>query len=91
MYVDSNVPFLGHDGLAGVEAHPHGYGSVDERSLGVVCGGDRVSGARERHEERVSLRVDLDPTVPRERFAQGAAVLREHVSVSLTEIVQKAR
>jgi len=62
-------PSFGHDGLTGVEADPHGHGAVDQSNLGVACCGDRVGGARERDEERVSLRVDLDPTVSRESFA----------------------
>ena len=90
MDVEADVSLVRHDGLAGVEADPHGHGSTDERSLSVACGGDSVSGARERDEERVTLRVHLDSTVPRESLTQHAAMLREDVGVTLPELVQKA-
>ena len=35
---------------------------------------DRVARAREREEERVALRVDLDAVEPRERLADDAPV-----------------
>jgi hypothetical protein len=39
------------------------HGAVRKRRLGVVCCGDRVGRARERDEERISLRVYLDTFV----------------------------
>src|SRR5262249_42504106 len=48
--------------------------------------------SREGHEERISLRVDLDAPVGCERITQDASMLREHPRVPLgAEIVQQRR
>jgi hypothetical protein len=59
--------------------------------LDIAGSGNRITGADERDEERVPLRVHLDPAVAREGLAQHATMLSEHVRVALPELVQKAR
>src|SRR5688572_30015458 len=47
------------------------------RSIGTLhgsCSSDRVRGTRERHEEGITLGIDLHPTVGGERFTQSATV-----------------
>jgi hypothetical protein len=90
MDVKTDVPLLGHDRLAGVDADPDAHGSVRECVLNAVRGEHRVARAGERDEERVALRVHFDPAVPREDLAQYAAVLGEHLRVPWAELIQKA-
>ena len=72
-----------------MHADPHAHGTVAEGILGVSGGSDGVGRTRERDEERVPLRVHLDPAVPRKGLAQHAAVLREHVRIALPQFVQE--
>ena len=51
---------------------------------------DRILGAREREEERVSLRVDLVAVVRRERLTDQAAVLGQQLAVSLAQLPKQA-
>jgi Glucose / Sorbosone dehydrogenase len=90
MHVKTDVPLLGHDRLAGVDADPDVHGSVHECVLNAVRGEHRVARAGERDEERVALRVHFDPAVPGEHLAQCAAVLGEHLRVPFAELIQKA-
>ena len=48
-----------------------------------------ASRAREREEERVALRVDLDPVTLRERLAHQPAVVGEDGVVALAELLQQ--
>ena len=58
---------------------------VRERALRGRSGGDRIVRATESDEERVALRVDLDPVVRGERVAKHLPVRREHVLVAAAE------
>ena len=62
-----------------------------ERILRRLRACDGVRGACEGDEEGVALRVDLDAAVSRERLAERAPVLGEHVGVPLAELVQEPR
>ena len=63
--VYADVPLVGHERLAGVNAHPNPDRPGLERPLRVDRGGDGVGCPRERDEERVALRVHLDTAVSR--------------------------
>jgi hypothetical protein len=90
MDVKTDVPLLGHDRLAGVDADPDVHGSGRECVLNAVRGEHRVARAGECDEECVALRVHFDPAVPREDLAQCAVVLGEHLRVPLAELIQEA-
>jgi hypothetical protein len=91
MDVEPDVPLVGDDRLAGVDAHTHADGPRRQRLLPHPGGGQRVTCARERHEERVALRVDLDPVVRGERCPEHAPVLPQRVRVAVTQLVQQLR
>ena len=89
--VDADVALLGCDRLARVEPHAHSDRAAAERRLPVGGGRDRIGGARERHEERVALRVDLDAAVPRESLPQHTTVLAQQLRVTHAMLVQQPR
>ena len=95
--VEPDVALLVDRRLAGVQAHPHahvrlaGPGLRRVRALSLDRGGHRVARAREREEERVALRVDLDPVARSERVADEASVRRQHVAVVVTEALEELR
>ena len=89
--VDPDVALVRHDRLAGVDAHAHADRARLERVARVGGRGHGVRCARERDEERVALRVDLDAVVSRERISQGAAVLGEELGVAGSVLLEKPR
>ena len=74
--VYADVALVGHERLAGVNAHPDADRPGLERPLRLDRGGDGVGGPRERDEERVALRVHLDAVVPCEGLADRPAGAR---------------
>jgi hypothetical protein len=56
----------------------------DRRSHGVTC-------AAKRHEERVTLGIDLLPASFRERRTKNSLVLREDGTVPIPELLQQPR
>ena len=87
----ADVALLGHGRSARVQAHAHADRSRFEpfvRRPRGFCGSLRC---RERDEERVALRVDLDTAVRRGRLAHDLPVLGERVGVPRRpELVQQA-
>ena len=81
VYVDADVALLGEQRLTGVDAHPH----ADRPSASAACASAaaamRTARRRERDEEGIALRVDLDATMRGERFAEQAPVLGERLRV----------
>ena len=79
--VDPDVALCGDGRRARVQPHPH---RDRPRRKGFLRRGGRghgASGGWERDEERVTLRVDLDPALGGERVTQQAAVLGERVRI----------
>jgi hypothetical protein len=90
VHVDPDVALLGHERRPRVhpDAHPDRPGG--EHFLALPCGCDRARRCREGDEERVALRVDLDPVVTGERPAQRVPVLGERVGVPfVAELVKQ--
>ena len=87
VHVDPDVALIGHPRLAGVEPHPDPNRPVRQAPLGVCGCRGRVRRARERHEERITLCVDLDPVVGRASGAHDPAVVVERVAVPVAELV----
>ena len=87
--VDPHVALVRDDRLAGVDSHADADRAPLERLTPVGCRGDRVGGSGERDEEGVTLRVDLDAAVPRERLPQRAAVVVEEVCVSRPVLLEE--
>jgi SAM-dependent methyltransferase len=73
-----------------VKTDPHRHGRVGSAACASPAAAT-ASAARANATKNASPCVHLDPGVARERLAQHAAVLREHVGVTLPELVQKAR
>ena len=91
VHVGTDVALVRDDRLTGVDADPDSHGTSLERGLTVSSGGDRIARPRERDEECVPLGVHLDPAVPREGLAQQPTMLRQHIRVTLAELVQETR
>ena len=77
MDVDAHVSLIGYERLTGVEPDPYAHRRCCKRGLPVQGRRRRVAGRTEHEEERVSLGVDLDPAVERERVAKETPVLGE--------------
>ena len=90
VHVEPDVALVGPERLARVQAHPHAHRAVRKRALRVGGGRHGVGRAREGDEERVALRVDLDPVVPPPGVPQRTAVLGEHVRVPVAELLGAA-
>ena len=79
--VQTEIPLLGDVRLARVQAHPNEDGGIVRpvvygvRTLHRDGGGDGLARPREGEEERIALRVDLDP-VRTEHLSDDAPVLR---------------
>lgn len=92
MDVGADVPLPGRRGRARVQTHPHSDRPTGQRPLSGKSGGGRAGHRRERDEERVALRVDLDAAVRGECRPQRGAVLGEGLRVGLrSERVQEPR
>jgi hypothetical protein len=82
--VEPDVSLVGHERLAGVDAHSDPKRLAGEGSLSLLRGGQGAARPRERDEESVALRVDLDAAVVLERLAREAAVLGERLRVAVS-------
>ena len=91
VHVDADVALVGHERLAGVDAHPNADRAGLERPLRLGRRGDGSGRPRERDEERVSLGVDFDPVVPPEGLAEHAPVLGEEIGVGRPVLVEETR
>jgi hypothetical protein len=89
MNVEADVTFLRHDRLACVKPHAHPDRSLGQRLLPGSSRGQRIAGAGEGDEERVALRVDLDPAVPAERIPEDTPVIGKCLGISVAELVQQ--
>ena len=89
--VDADVPFVGDERLAGMQAHAHADRAPFERGAAGGGGKQRIRGFREGDEERVALRVYLDATVGLERLAQRSSVAGEDLCIAVTELVDQPR
>ena len=87
--VHADVALVGHERLAGVDAHPDPDRPGSERPLRLDRGGDGVGRPRERDEERVALGVHLDPVVSREGLSDHPPVLCEEIGVGGPVLLKK--
>ncbi len=92
VHVHPDVASVGQVRRAGVDAHAdpdRACGKALERRGRRL---ERSGRSRERDEERVTLRVDLDTPLGAERLTQEAAMLRQSVGVRVgAELVQQLR
>ena len=91
VHVEPHVPLIGHERLAGVQPHPHADRATRERELRIRSGRHRVGRTREPDEERVALRVDLDPLVSPPRLPQRTAVLSERLCIPVAQFPEQPR
>jgi hypothetical protein len=88
--VSADVALLSEMRRTGVEAHAHPDRAGREALERLPRRGERTRRGREGDEERVSLRVDLNPAVGAERAPHDPAVLGERLRVALSaELVQE--
>ena len=73
-----------------MDPHPNADRAA-EGSLRLARGLERVRGPGEGDEEGVALRVDLDPTVPREGPAQDLPMRSERVCIRVAELAEQLR
>ena len=64
VHVEPDVALVGPERLPRVQSHPHPHRPAGKRALRVGGGRHRIGRTRERDEERIALRVDLDPLMP---------------------------
>ena len=82
VHVRAHIPLRAHQRHARVHPHPHPDRAGRQRPPPLLRGLHRAPSRRERHKERVPLRVDLDPAVPPERVAQQPPMLPERLLVA---------
>ena len=66
-------------------------GPCGERALSARCGGDCVSCAGERDEERIALGVDLGAAVIGECLPEHLAMARQSLRIGIAELLQQPR
>ena len=86
MHVESDIALVGPKRLPRVQPHPHPHRSACQADLRICRSSHCIRGAPERHEERVALRVDLDPVAPPPGLPQHTPVLGEHLCVLVTQL-----
>ena len=92
MQVDSDVAAVDQKRRAGVHSDPHLNGAAAKSLMRLFRSGERAVRRRECDEERVSLRVNLDAAVSRERIPQSSPALNERLAVQLgAELLQQPR
>ena len=79
--VETDVALVGSERLARVETHSHPHRSGRQRGLPFDGGCGCVAGRAEHEEERISLRVHLDPVVAVESVAEQSSMLGEQICV----------
>ena len=92
MHVDTDVPLLGDERRPRVDADPDADRPAGERLRQLGRRRQRSRRGREGDEERIALRVHLDPVVRVERRAQLPPVLGERSGIRLRpKLVQESR
>jgi hypothetical protein len=89
MQIDANVPAISCRRLARVETYSDPDATRRERQLSLPCGRHRIRGAGERHEEGITLGVDLDAVVSRKGIAQDSPVLLQRFAVSSSKLAEQ--
>ena len=95
--VEPDVALRGAHGLAGVEPHPIAYGDAagplpgPDRELALDRRLDRVAGGREDEVQPVARRAALDGAVARERLADQAMVIGQHLGIAVAELLEQPR
>ncbi len=92
VHVLADVPLVGEQRRARVQADPHPDRPAVQRRDPRCGGRERSRRGREREEERVSLSVHLDAVLGRERLTESQPVLGEGLGIELgAELVQEPR
>ncbi|CAN5650353.1 hypothetical protein BH20ACT14_BH20ACT14_17810 [soil metagenome] len=89
--VKPDVALFRDEGLAGVDSHAHLHRPVCKRRPCAFCRHDRVRRTREGDEERIALRVDLDPARLLESLAENPPMLAEQLGVAGAVLAKKPR
>jgi hypothetical protein len=74
-----------------MDSHPYAEWALGQGLLPLTRRLEGVAGPRERVEERVTLRVDLDSAAFRERGTKDESMLGEYLRVPVAEGVQVRR
>ena len=90
VHIETDIPLLREDRLAGVDPHANSGRARREAVLGDPRRLYGVGGSGEGEEEGVALRVDLDAPMRRGGLAKDPAVLGEHPDVRVAQFVKQA-
>ena len=90
----AHIAFFGLQRLAGMQ--PHAHARIDsflppvlsQGALDIHRGADRLSSAREGHEESISLGVDLVPAPASEGFPQDAALVCQQSRIPVAQLAE---
>jgi len=91
VHVIPDVTLVAEQRFPRVQADPYLQRSAGKGLLRLGGSGNGVGRARERNEEGVALRVDLDSMVPAPHLPQDASVFGQHLRVSAAQLPEEPR
>src|SRR5262249_47922647 len=90
VHIDADIALVDQERLTRMDAHPNAHRASPERRLALTRRSYSVARAGEGDEERVALRVNLNPVMTDERVAQHPPVLDQRGHIPVTEVAQQA-
>lgn len=87
--VDTDISLIGEQRLPRVQTHADTELARAKSLLRSPRSRKRVVRPPERDEKRITLRVHLNPTVPRKRVSQHAPVLLEQIRIRIAQLAQQ--
>jgi hypothetical protein len=91
VHIDAHVAFARDERLPGMHPHSHTNRTDLESFLTFGRSSNRIARTRKRNEERITLRVDLEASVPNEHLPEHTPVLGQRLRVPVAEFVQQPR
>src|SRR5258708_36669156 len=97
VYVQANIALADQGRLTCMKTHTHshydtfGPGMSNKGTLGSHCCQDSLSGPNKNDEETIPLRIDLVTVMLAKSRAQQIAVLAQHASILLAQLLEQVR
>jgi hypothetical protein len=89
MDVDAGIALRCQQRLSGVKPDAYANWSSSKSVASLGRRRERLHRTRERHEESIALRIDLDAFVTREGLADDCPVVFENTNACVTELVEE--